>query len=297
MENNNPYKEKVAFIINPKSGTKNKREIPDMIMNTMNPLKYDVEIAYTQCAGHAPELVNDFVERGFSRVIAVGGDGTVNEVARALAGKPSALGIIPCGSGNGLARFLSIPLKTKDAIQLINQGEETSIDYGIINDQPFFCTCGVGFDAHIGNKFATAKTRGFYTYIKETISSFFHYKPKKYKITIDGEKIKTRAFLVTVANAGQYGNDAYIAPKADIRDGKLDICIINPFPKHKAFGIGLKLFNKTIDRSQYVRTIQGQTVTIKRKKKGEVHLDGEPAIMGKKLKIEIVKHGLRVIMP
>jgi YegS/Rv2252/BmrU family lipid kinase len=297
VENNNPYKEKVAFIINPKSGTRNKKELPDMIMNTMNSLKYEVEIAYTKCAGHAPELVNEFVEKGYSRIVAVGGDGTVNEVARALANKPSALGIIPCGSGNGLARFLNIPLKAKEAIQLINNGGETSIDYGLINDHPFFCTCGVGFDAHIGNKFATAKRRGFYTYIKETISSFFHYKPKKYKIKVDGEKIKTRAFLITVANAGQYGNDAYIAPKADVRDGKLDLCILSPFPKHKAFGLGLKLFNKTIDRSQYVQTIKGESITIKRKKKGEVHLDGEPAIMGKKLKIEIVKQGLRVIMP
>ncbi len=297
VEKENPYKEKVAFIINPKSGTKNKKEFPDMIMNTMDQSRYNVEIAYTQSAGHAPELVNEFVEKGFSRIVAVGGDGTVNEVARALAGKPSALGIIPCGSGNGLARFLGIPLKAKDAVQLINDGAEISIDYGIINDQPFFCTCGVGFDAHIGSKFAASKTRGFYTYFKETVSSFFTYKPKKYKITIDGEKIKTRAFLVTAANAGQYGNDAYIAPKADIRDGMLDLCILSPFPMYSVFGLGLKVFNKTIDKSKYMQTRKGQSITIKRKKEGEVHLDGEPAIMGKKLKIEIVKQGLKVIMP
>lgn len=297
MEKENPYKEKVAFIINPKSGTKNKKELPDMIVNTMDQTKYIVEIAYTQCAGHAPELVNEFVEKGFSRVVAVGGDGTVNEVARALAGKPSALGIIPCGSGNGLARFLNIPLKAKDAVQLINDGSETSIDYGLINDHPFFCTCGVGFDALIGSKFAASKKRGFYTYFKETVSSFFSYKPKKYKIKVDGQKIKTRAFLVTAANAGQYGNDAYIAPKADIRDGMLDLCILTPFPMYSVFGLGLKVFNKTIDKSRYMQTLKGQSITIKRKKEGEVHLDGEPAIMGKKLKIEVVKQGLKVIMP
>ena len=128
-------------------------------------------------------------------------------------------------------------------------------------------------------------------------NAYFHYKPKKYTIRIDGEKIKTRAFLITVANAGQYGNDAYIAPLADICDGKLDLCIINPFPNHKALELGFRLFNRSINRSEYLRTIKGQEITIKRKKKSEVHLDGEPAIMGKKLKIKIIEKGLQVIVP
>jgi diacylglycerol kinase (ATP) len=297
VENKTITKEKVAFIINPKSGTKNKRELPDMIYNTLDLNLYDVEIVNTEYAGHAPLIVHDLLKREFTKIIAVGGDGTVNEVARALAGTNAALGIVPCGSGNGLARFLQIPLKSKDAIELVNSGLVIQMDYGVINNNPFFCTCGVGFDAHIGSKFASSAKRGFYTYIKETFRSYFSYKSKKYSIKVDGEKIKTRAFLVTVANAGQYGNDVYIAPQADIRDGLLDICIVNPFPKFRALGLGLKMFNRTIDQSNYVNVIKGKSVTIKRKKKGEVHLDGEPAIMGKKLKIKVVEHGLNVIVP
>jgi diacylglycerol kinase (ATP) len=297
VENNTIQKEKIAFIINPKSGSKDKRELPDLILNTIDSSKFEVEIAYTQFAGHAPLLVSDLIKKEFTKIIAVGGDGTVNEVASALTGKDAALGIIPCGSGNGLARFLNIPLKHKEALSLINNGTITQIDYGTINSKPFFCTCGVGFDAHIGNKFASSTKRGFNTYLKETVNSFFSYKPKKYKIKIDGEKIKTRAFLITAANAGQYGNDVYIAPKADITDGLLDICILMPFPKIKAFGLGFKLFKRTIDKSNYVKTIQGKEITIKRKKKGEVHLDGEPDIMDKKLKIRIIPKGLNVIIP
>jgi diacylglycerol kinase (ATP) len=297
VEKEPAIKEKVAFIVNPKSGTKNKRELPDMILNTMDSTKFDVEVVYTEFAGHAPLLVQELVKNGFSRVVAVGGDGTVNEVARALVGTNAALGIIPCGSGNGLARFLGIPLKAKEAIELINGGNITQIDHGRINDKPFFCTCGVGFDAHIGNKFAQSKKRGFYTYIKETVSSFFHYTAKKYKIKVDGEKVKTRAFLITIANAGQWGNDVYIAPKADIQDGLLDICIVRKFPKYRALSLGIRIFNRTVDQSPFVNTIKGKNVTIKRKKKGEVHLDGEPDIMGKKLKIEIIPKGLNVIIP
>jgi len=294
--NTETKKEKIAFIINPISGSNRKHKIPEIVRETIDQSKFDVDFFFTKCAGHATELASGLLDKEYSKIIAVGGDGTINEVAKALVDSEVVLGIIPCGSGNGLARFLKIPLKIKEAVDLLNHGKIMSIDYGIINDNPFFCTCGVGFDAHIGFKFAQSANRGFTTYIKETIAAFFHYKPKKYTIKVDDAKIKTRAFLVTAANAGQYGNDAYIAPHADICDGLLDVCILNPFPKRKAFGIGYRLFNRSMDRSEYVKVIKGQSITIKRKKKGEVHLDGEPAIMGKKLKISIIKHGLKVLV-
>ena len=289
-------KEKIAFIINPISGSNRKLKIPEIVQENLDHSKFEAEFFFTKCAGHATQLATELLEKKYPRIIAVGGDGTINEVAKALIDSNSAMGIIPNGSGNGLARFLKIPLKPKAAVELLNKGKVMSIDYGTINDNPFFCTCGVGFDAHIGNRFAQSTKRGLSTYVKETISAFFHYKPKKYKIKIDGEKIKTRAFLVTAANAGQYGNDAYIAPEADIQDGLLDLCILSPFPKRKVFGIAYRVFKRSIHQSEYVKAIKGEEITIKRKKKGEVHLDGEPAIMGKKLKIRIVKHGLRVVV-
>ncbi len=290
-------KEKIAFIINPKSGTTSKKNIPDLALEALNLKKYEPIFYFTREAGHATSLAEKCLSNGITKVIAVGGDGTVNEVAKVLIKSKAALGIIPGGSGNGLARYLGIPLKTFDAIAMLNNYSESSIDYGTINDQPFFCTCGVGFDAHIGNKFAQSKTRGFYTYVKETIYAFFHYQPKKYKIKIDGQKLKSQAFMVTVANAGQYGNDVYISPSADIRDGLLDVCILSPFPKMKAFGLGLRLFKRTIDKSEYVEVIKGKKISITRKKKGDVHLDGEPAMMGKKIKIKIEPLGLKVLIP
>ena len=297
VEQQNTTKTRIAFIINPKSGTNKKLNLPDIILESIDQSKLLPEFLYTKCAGHATELAKELIEKGYTRIVAAGGDGTVNEVAKALVNTDVAMGILPCGSGNGLARFLGIPMKMKDAIAVQNQGHTLAMDYGKINDNPFFCTCGVGFDAHIGNKFATSTKRGFMTYLKETVKAFFSYKPKKYKIKVDGEKLKTRAFLITVANAGQYGNDAYIAPQADITDGMLDLCILTPFPKHKAFHMGFRLFNRTMDKCSYIKVRKGQTITIKRKKKGEVHLDGEPAIMGKKLKINIIEKGLKVIVP
>jgi diacylglycerol kinase (ATP) len=290
-------KVKIAFIINPKSGTNKKNNLPELIAGAIDKTKYEPDYFFTQCAGHATELAKGLLAQNYAIIVAAGGDGTVNEVAKGLINSQVPLGIIPCGSGNGLARFLKIPLKVSDAVELINQGNGYTMDYGLINDQPFFCTCGVGFDAHIGNKFAQSTHRGFTTYIKETIAAFFSYKPKKYTIRIDGEKLKTRAFLITVANAGQYGNDAYIAPQADIRDGLLDLCILTPFPKFKAFQLGFRLFNRTMDQCEYIKVKKGQVITIKRKKKGEVHLDGEPAVMGKKLDIHIIEKGLNVIAP
>jgi diacylglycerol kinase (ATP) len=297
VEQGNRKKVRIAFIINPKSGSGRKHNLPDIISEVLDSSKFETSIYFTQYAGHATELAKRLAESNFSIIVASGGDGTVNEVGKGLVGSDIPLGILPCGSGNGLARFLKIPMRLKDAIAVLNEFNVIRIDYGLINDYPFFCTCGVGFDAHIGNRFAKSTKRGFFTYVKETITAFFYYKPKKYRIKIDGERVKTRAFLITVANAGQYGNDAYIAPQANISDGFLDLCILRPFPKHKAFHMGLRLFNRTMDQCSYIKVKKGQIITIKRKKEGEVHIDGEPAIMGKKLKIRIIDKGLTVIVP
>jgi len=291
-------KERILFLINPISGTKKKGDLPNRINQLVDKTKYDVDIHITQYKGEATELVPKKLAEGYRRFIAVGGDGTVNEIAKALVDTDGILGIIPIGSGNGLARHLKIPINVDKAMKLINSGRFEAIDYGRINDVPFFCTCGVGFDAHIGHRFAENKGRGFFNYIKITVSDFFNYKPKKYKIKVDNRiKYKTRAFLITFANASQYGNNAYISPKADIQDGKLDICIISPFRLHRAPGLGLRLFAKNIDKSSLMYTEQATKVVLKRKKAGVVHFDGEPCEMGKKLKIKIVSKGLQVMIP
>jgi diacylglycerol kinase (ATP) len=288
----------VAFIINPNSGTSTKRHFEKLVNEYFDVPGREALIKYTKYPGHATKIARKLAKNGVGKVVAVGGDGTVNEVALGLLHSQTALGIIPMGSGNGLARHLKIPLRASKALERIKEGKIIDIDYGLINeDNPFFCTCGVGFDAHIGNKFSQTKRRGFSSYFKTTVSEFFKYRPKKYSITFDnGQKIKTKAFLITIANASQYGNNAYICPEADIQDGLLDICVVSPFPKFEAMDIGLRLFSKKIDKSRHVDVFRAKSITLKRKHKGVVHFDGEPCKMGKKLTIRVVPHGLKVVV-
>ena len=262
----------------------------------MDRSRFCVRVFFTEQAGHAFELAQWQIKKGVHYIVAVGGDGTVNEVARAVRDTPAVMGIVPCGSGNGLARHLHIPLKLTDALKLINEASVISIDYGLVNDQPFFCTFGVGFDAHVSQAFATSKKRGFLTYVSIIARKFFSYRSHKYKLKIDGQKFKTRAMVVTVANSAQYGNSGYIAPHADITDGKLDVCIVRPFPKFKALLLAIRLLSKKIDKSNYYQMFNGKKITITRKHKGDVHLDGDPCIMDKKLKIRIVPKGLNVLV-
>jgi len=289
-------KQTICFIINPISGTRNKDSWPEIINRTIDSLRFDVRVYFTEQAGHAFELARWQIKKGVSYIVAAGGDGTVNEVANAVRDTHVTMGIVPCGSGNGLARHLHIPLKLTDALKLINNASVMSIDYGLVNDKPFFCTFGVGFDAHISHAFALSKKRGFLTYVSIIAKKFFSYRSHKYKLKIDGQKYKTRAIMVTVANSSQYGNSGYISPHADITDGKLDVCIVHPFPKFKALFFALKLLRKKIDKSNYYQMIKGEKITLKRKHQGDVHLDGDPYTMGKKLKIRVVPKGLKVLV-
>jgi len=286
----------ICFIINPISGTHKKDSWPEVIHRTIDLSRFDVRIFFTERVGHASELANRQIKEGVLYIVAVGGDGTVNEVAMTVRDTPAVMGVVPSGSGNGLARHLHIPLKLNDALKLINHGFVISIDYGLVNDKPFFCTFGSGFDAHISHAFAMSEKRGVMTYLSIIVREFFSYRSRKYKLIIDGKKFKTRAMVITVANSAQYGNNGYIAPDADITDGKLDVCIVRPFPKISAAFIAVRLLSKHIHKSRYYRMIKGKQIVLRRKHKGPVHLDGEPYIMGKKLKIEIVPQGLKVLV-
>jgi diacylglycerol kinase (ATP) len=291
-------KEKILFLINPISGTRHKEHLPGIIKELIDKDKFDVEIAITRYKGEATEIVNRKLKDNIRYFVAVGGDGTVNEIAKALINTQSVMGIIPVGSGNGLARHLKIPLQPRKAINIINALKFHSIDYGLINNIPFFCTCGVGFDALIGEKFAQSKGRGLSNYVKTTIREYFNYEPEMYKIIIDNERIINRsAFLITFANASQYGNNAYIAPGADIYDGKLDMCILSPFRLYKAPGIGIRLFLKNIHRSHLMHTERASSILLERDTEGVVHFDGEPFRLGKILEISLINKGLNIIIP
>jgi diacylglycerol kinase (ATP) len=291
-------KEKIIYLINPVSGTSKKKHLPELIRELNDNNIFEPEVIFTRYKGEATEIVAEKLKANCRYFVAVGGDGTVNEIAKSLINTPGIMGIIPIGSGNGLARHLKIPLDPKKAIATINKQLHKSIDYGMINNVPFFCTCGVGFDALIGEKFAQAKGRGLSTYVKTTISEFYNYNPESYKLTIDNNPpVIHRAFLVSFANASQYGNDAYISPNADICDGKLDICVMAPFKLWNAPGIGGRLFLKNIDKSKFLNISQGRSIVLERSEEGVVHFDGEPCRMGKTLEISVVGKGLNVMIP
>ncbi|MFP4058913.1 MAG: diacylglycerol/lipid kinase family protein [Bacteroidota bacterium] len=289
--------EKILFIINPVSGTKDKASIETLIKKKSGK-SYEPKIRYTQYAGHGSKLARKNFKKGIKKFVAVGGDGTVNEIASQLIDTDAVIGIIPIGSGNGLARHLNIPLKAGPALELICNHKLVKIDYGTMNDKVFFCTCGVGFDARVGSKFAESDGRGFITYARTTIKEYFSYKTRKYTIKTGKKKnkLKTRAFLITFANASQYGNNAYIAPDADIQDGKMDICMMLPFPKGRVFDLGLRLFRKTMGRSKYTNMLRTREAILERKKPGEVHFDGEPGWMKKNIKVKMHKQGLNVMV-
>ncbi|MBR1468823.1 MAG: diacylglycerol kinase family lipid kinase, partial [Prevotella sp.] len=214
---------KVVFIMNPISGTASKANIPNLIEKTLDKGKFDYELRLTERAGHAAEIAAEAKEGGADIVVAIGGDGTVNEVARVLVDSETALGIIPCGSGNGLARHLMLPMNAKKSIEIINRAEIHDLDYGIINGHPFFCTCGMGFDAFVSQKFAEAGRRGPITYVENVLREGLKYKPETYEIQDETGTTRAKAFLISCANASQYGNNAYIAPQASMSDGLLDV--------------------------------------------------------------------------
>lgn len=285
----------IAFIVNPVSGTKAKNRVAKLIRELLDPQLFAPTVVVTEYAGHATQLAQQFAMQDYYAVVAVGGDGTVNEVATGLIGTNTALGIIPNGSGNGFARHLEISTRMNRAIEMLNSSEVINVDYGIVNNIPFFSTCGVGFDAIVAHDFSDS-SRGFKGYLQSIFKDLFQYKPETYHITGNGIDQTTTAFLVNFANAGQWGYDAYIAPKASVQDGWLDVAIVSEFPMVAAAGLALSLFTKNIDEKLYMTTIRTKELTLTRNSDGPMHIDGTPMIMPAELHVKIVEDGLKVLV-
>lgn len=286
----------IAFIVNPISGTKAKNRVTKLIRELLDPQLFSPTVVVTEYAGHATQLAQQFALEGYYAVIAVGGDGTVNEVANGLVGTNTALGIVPNGSGNGFARHLDISTRMNRAIEMLNSSEVISVDYGMVNDKKFFSTCGVGFDALVAVQFNEGKSRGLKTYVQNTLQSLFNYKPETYRILGEDIDVTTEAFLITFANAGQWGYDAYIAPKASVQDGLMDIAIVNKFPLSAAPKLALNLFTHNIDENFYMNTVRSKAITLIRENAGAIHIDGDPFEMPAELTIKIVEDGLKVLV-
>ena len=285
----------IAFIVNPISGTKAKNRVAKLIRELLDTQQFAPTVVVTEYAGHATQLAQQFAMQDYYAVVAVGGDGTVNEVACGLIGTNTALGIIPNGSGNGFARHLDISTRMNRAIEMLNSSEVINVDYGLVNDIPFFSTFGVGFDAVVAHDFADSN-RGFKGYVQSIFKDLFQYKPETYHLAGEGFDMDSKAFLINFANAGQWGYDAYIAPKASVQDGLLDVAIVTEFPMTAAPGLALSLFTKDIDENLHMNTIRTKQMTLTRNSEGPAHIDGTPTTLPTQLHVRIVEDGLKVLV-
>jgi YegS/Rv2252/BmrU family lipid kinase len=290
-------KKTITFIINPIAGGIQKEAFPLLIKRYVDSTRFDVDVHFTQSTEHNAELARQAVEQKKDIIVAVGGDGTINHVAKFVAGSSSTLALIPMGSGNGLARHLGIPLDQRKALQLIAGLKTISIDTGKINDEFFINLAGAGFDAHVSRMFSTAPQRGFWSYAKITLTEFARYRPRKYELLIDGRKIHEHAFLVCVANGSQFGNNAFIAPRASLTDGVLDVILLKPFRKRYMPFIGFDLFTRRFHKSGFASSHRGRHIVIKRADSEVVNIDGEPVMMENDLDIRINHASLKVIIP
>lgn len=290
-------KREALLIINPIAGTRSKRGVREAVIQSLSPLGIEVSVLETSGAGDAAEFAARAAADGIEMVISAGGDGTVNEIADALSHTETTLGILPLGSGNGLARSLGIPQDVDAALKIIADGHKMKCDRGIVNRHPFYCTFGVGFDAVVSEKFASMSRRGRITYIRSVLREFLNYRSQPYAISVNGAVITEKALLIAVCNASQYGNNAYIAPQAKLTDGLLDITVVHSGSPLSAVSVGMDLLTGYLDRNTHIDTFRVSSATIARIKEGPAHVDGDPLTLGKQLDIVCDPTALSVFVP
>ncbi len=292
----NETRKKILFIVNPFSGVGRHKSIEKHIEKVLDHNLFDYLVKYTEAPHHATELTINAIENKFEIVVAVGGDGTVNEVAQAIVNTNVILGIVPSGSGNGLARHLNISVFPEKAIQIINKLNVKKIDTALANEQFFVNLAGVGFDALVAKKFAGQQRRGFFKYFKIAVQEYLRYEPTKFTMIVDGQKIKRKALFISFANSDQFGYNTSIAPQAKIDDGFIDISIVKKIPLWKTLFTATLLYSKQINRSKYIEVLRAKEVEIIRKKK-TIHLDGEPIKLSKNLVVKVNPSSLSVLVP
>jgi len=283
---------KIRFIINPISGTGKQKGIEEYIAKYIE----DFEIIYTQEAGHATRISKEAAKKNIDAVVAVGGDGTVNECLKGLVNTNTALGVIPCGSGNGFAYHIGMKHKIDQAIIQLKDTRVEEIDSCSANGTPFVNVSGIGFDAHISSLFAGLKERGFMNYLKLIAKSMYSYKAQSYTLQYEGIERTVQAYMVSFANASQYGNNARISPMADVQDGLLDFVIVKAFPKWRIPFFLLKIARGKTHLSKYVEIIQSKHMKINANNT-LLHLDGEPYKAKNPIEIQLLPKSLKILMP
>lgn len=288
---------KFLLIINPASGTVSKHRIVPHLYRRMLRLAADFDIAFSRGPGHARDLAAEAAAKGFYGVIACGGDGTVNEIATGLVGTPTALGIVPSGSGNGLARHIGIPIDIDLSLKVIAENNIISADYGTANGVPFFCTFGVGFDAAVSERCARESRRGALMYLKSSFSEYIKFHPEEYEIRVGDKVLTERAFLVVCCNASQYGNNAFIAPQASITDGALDFVIVHAGNIFTQAAMGIDMLTGMIKKNSYIDVIRAPEAVIRRKTEGAAHADGDSVRMPATIEVKCHPGKLRLFAP
>lgn len=283
-------RDKCLLIINPISGTASKRGVAAKCVRRLGKEGIDVEVLYTEGPGDAARYAAEAARKGYLGVIAAGGDGTVNEIAGALRGTSTALGIIPLGSGNGLARHLGLTTDVAEALDVISRRNILACDSCEANGRPFFCTFGLGFDAAVSEKFSQKRQRGLINYLRSALEEYLKFKPDEYEIEADGHTFRFKAFIVAACNASQYGNNVFIAPMASIRDGLLDITIIHAETPLTQARAGVELVTGLIKNNMIIQTLKVSKATIRRMAPGIAHIDGEPVKLGEEITVKC-NHG------
>jgi diacylglycerol kinase (ATP) len=288
---------KIAFIINPKSGTDRNKSLQKSIDEIFAKDKFEIHILHTEFAGHATGLAADCARKNFETVVAVGGDGTVNEVARGIINTGTSLGIVPKGSGNGLARTCNIPLHTPKALALIEKGYVKNIDAGMANGELFLSNAGTGFDSYVAMQCRQKNTRGLLMYIRTSVQAFTKYKSKSYIVTVDGKQYEEKAIMISVANGNEFGYGFKISPTASNFDGKLDVMIIKPLNIFTAGRVSFYAWWGNLHKYSKVKHIIGKQISIRSKGMQDYQIDGDARDTEQNLNIEIIVKALNVIVP
>jgi YegS/Rv2252/BmrU family lipid kinase len=288
-------KQRIRFIINPISGVGKKGDLPELIEKYLDHSKFDHDVVFTEYRKHAKKLAYEASMNGVDIVCAVGGDGSVHEVGTSLIGTQTKLAILPCGSGNGLARHMGIPVNIPKAIECINKEASIRMDTVLVNDKPFLGIGGYGFDAIVAKKFDSYHKRGFWSYVKLVLREFIRYNPINISVDLNGEIKNMPVVLCTIANASEFGNGFVVSPTSDVTDGKIELCILKPFSIWSAPSVIFRFFRRTSHKSKFAEVIPFQKARIKLSQK-IAHYDGEPFDVRDELDIQVVPSSLNILI-
>ena len=287
---------KVLFIVNKYSGMGYQTAIEGRILDTCKKNDTKCSIEYTQRRGHAISLANEASKNGFDYVVAVGGDGTINEVARGLLNSDTPMGILPRGSGNGLARHLGISVILTDAIDNLFHNKVMKIDTLSINDKLSLNVSGIGFDGHVANLFANKKIRGLVGYVRITVKEYFQFQEFEAEVSVDNQTVVRKSFIIAVANSSQYGNNIKIAPLASVRDGILHLTVMRKIPLYRLDHI-FTFLKGSLTNSEMFEILEGKEVRIKTSQPVPYHIDGEPCGLNNSFNIQLRPASLSVLVP